>query len=211
MTTKPTCIHHSPARKMALRQELYDIIYERTLKHFEEALTEIRTKNMALTGYSWDGFMHAGVYYGQPFPKIQTPTFIRNSDGKEVLMSGVQRAQYKARQHQLQSNQRNQKLDATLAPAMDQLVASREKVERVEGVMVMSTLGSVLNLAQHVEDQKLLLPALLHTHLDEVATECACQPPRLSAAELEVAKGKYGHYINKIRQRQLIYLIKPTP
>lgn len=179
----PPCIHKTPARKIALRDELYDIVYERTHQHFEETLTAIRDKNRLTLGYSWDGFTHRGVYYGTPIHPGWTAV-----------------TKYQVR---------NQKLDASLVPAMDQLLAERQEVEQVEGVMVRTILGTVLNASQCVGDYKRLLPSLLHPKLTEVEGECACYFPPLPQSTIYAIKARHGKYIGLIQRRQLIYLLVP--
>lgn len=196
----PPCVHNTPACKIALRDALYGIVYERTHERFNELLTDIREKNRLTCSYSWDGFTHRGVYYGQSIPKMPLST---------VQMTRVQMAKYKASWHQMVSNRRNQKLDATLVPAMDQLLAEREEVEQGEGTMVRTILGTILNSAQAVGDYKRLLPSLLHLHLTEVEAECSCVVPRLTDAQVDAIKAKHERYISLIQKRQLIYLLTP--
>jgi hypothetical protein len=208
MAKKPSCIHFNSGRKLQLRQELHDIVYDRTHTKFEERINEIRTKNMVAMNYSWDGFTYQGEYYGMtPEPPPPTWTVFKRSDG--TLLTKTETAVYRLQLHQRQVLQRNQKLHDSLVPAMDLLLAEREKVLKVEGAMVMSTIGSILNLAKHIEDYKRLLPQLLHEHLNIVALECECQVPRMTDKEIDAAVAKYGHYINAIKKRQLLYVIRP--
>lgn len=196
----PPCVHKTPARKIALRDALYDLVYERTIERFNETLTDIRAKNRVAMGYTWDGFTHRGVYYGQPIGKVPHP---------EQPMTVVALAKYKAQMHMHLLALQNQKLDASLAPALDLLIAEREEIEKVEGVLVRSTLGSILNCSKAVSDYIALLPSLLHPHLMQVLGECSCTVPYLSTAELQQIKAKHKHYIGLIQRRQLIYLLVP--
>lgn len=204
----PPCIHNTPALKLALRDELYDIVYERTHERFTAILQDIRDKNRINMGYDWDGFTHRGVYYGQPLEKLPHPnTRFQTSDGK--LLTAVECAQHRARLRQKQMHQRNQKLDAGLVPAMDLLLADRDEAEKVEGTMVRSMLGAILNTSRAVGDYRRLLPSLLHPRLDEEEAKCSCQVPNLSDAEIDALKAKHGRYIGLISRRQMIYLLVP--
>lgn len=186
----PPCIHKTPARKIAVRDALYGIVYQRTHERFAEQLLDIRNKNRIAMGYSWDGFTHRGVYYGQDFERIPGPhTVWATPDGKRL--TAVQAAEHRAQLHRDQVHRRNQRLDDSLVADMDQLLADREEAEKVEGAMVRSTLGTILNSAQAVSDYKRLLPSLLHPHLDQVATECSCEVPTLSDAQIDAIRAKH--------------------
>jgi hypothetical protein len=182
------CIHNSPTKKIELRDRLYKRLFQRTLERFAEMLEAIIEQNNQLTGYEWKGFTYRGTYYG-----AEVEAYVKTLDRKIRL--GVA--------YQL----RNQRLDASLYPAMEKLLEERHEAEQVDGTMAISTIGSVLNASESFEDYKCLLPNNLHDLLDEEAVRCECTPQPLAADALQVFQTTQQTYLNRLKRRRVIDLL----
>jgi len=207
----PPCIHNTPALKIALRDELIQVVYSRSYTKFAQVLDDIQMRNATFMGYSIYAFTYKSVYYGPTIMPTKDDLQKMNLPPRSPVATGI-RKQAWDNVHAVRVANRAlhaQQLAPGFHAEMDQLLADKKELELEELPMVQATLTSVLNSSPAITDYEKLLPAICHPLLDEVRGRCSCAVQSLTDEQLERVRTKHGRYINIIAQRQLLYLIAP--